>query len=142
MAPKKDKTNVKTKAKGVVRSTSTFDEEFDQIWFHTLPNAQKFETLVKYRCILSERQINLDELDPFFKQNLESRSWLPLCSGLVSPATALIRELYSNLSVDEDICHGHKLTSWICGVCFTITRDDVSNALYVPIICRPTYPCS
>ena len=54
----------------------------------------------------------------------------------------LIRELYSNLSVDEDICHGHKLTSWIRGVCFTITRDDVSNALYVPIICRPTYPCS
>ena len=44
MAPKKAKTNVKTKAKRVVGSTSTSDEEFDQIRFHTLPNAQNFET--------------------------------------------------------------------------------------------------
>ena len=42
----------------------------------------------------------------------------------------------------EDIWYGHRLTSWIRGVCFTITTDDVSNALYVPIICRPTYPYS
>ena len=74
MAPKKDKTNVKTKAKRVVGSTSISNEEFDQIRFHTLPNAQKFETLVKYKSIWNERQSNLDELDLFFKKNLESRS--------------------------------------------------------------------
>ena len=54
----------------------------------------------------------------------------------------MIRGFYSNLSVHEDICYGHRLTSWIHGVCFTITRDNVSNALDVPIICRPTYPYS
>ena len=42
MAPKKAKTYVKTKAKRVVEFTSTSDEEFGQIRFHTLPNAQKF----------------------------------------------------------------------------------------------------
>ena len=67
----------------MVGSTSTSDEEFDQIRFHTLPNAQKLETLVMNRSIWSERKINLDELDPFVKQNLESRSWLPLCTGLL-----------------------------------------------------------
>ena len=86
--PKKAKTNVKTKAKIVVGSTSTSDEEFDQIRFHTLPNGQKFETLVMYRSIWSERQINLDKLDLFVKQNLESRSWLPFCTSLVSHSTS------------------------------------------------------
>ena len=62
MTPKEAKTNVKTKAKRVVGSTSSSNEEFDQIWFHTLPNAQKFENLVKYSSIWSERKINLDEL--------------------------------------------------------------------------------
>ena len=73
MTPKKAR-KVKTKAKRVVGSTSTSDEEFDRIRFHTLPNAQKFEALVQYRFIWSERQINLFELDPFVKQNLDSRS--------------------------------------------------------------------
>ena len=77
MAPKKSR-NIKMKAKRVVGSTSIFDEDFDQIRFSTLQNAQKFEKLVKYRSIWGERQINLDELDPFVT-NLESRSWLSLC---------------------------------------------------------------
>ena len=64
MAPKKAK-NIKTRAKRVVGSNSTSDEEFYRIRFHTLPNAKKFETSVKYRSIWSERQINLDELNPF-----------------------------------------------------------------------------
>ena len=38
--------------------------------------------------------------------------------------------------------HGHKVASWIHGVPFTITRDDVSEALDVPIIRTPTYPYS
>ena len=59
-----------------------------------------------------------------------------------TPPVDLIRKFYSNLSVYEDICYGHRLTSWIHVVCFTITWDDLSNALDVPIICRPTYPYS
>ena len=38
--------------------------------------------------------------------------------------------------------HGHKVALWIRGVPFTITRDDVSEALNVPIIHTPTYPYS
>ena len=140
MAPKKDKTNVKTKAKRVVGSTSTSNEEFDQIRFHTLPNAQKFETLVKYRSIWNERQSNLDELDLFFKQNLESRRWLPLCTSLVSPSAALIREFYSNLSIHSVSSGGHFLTTWIRGEEFQITKKIVFEVLFVPLVHRPTCP--
>nr|POE66835.1 hypothetical protein CFP56_61275 [Quercus suber] len=37
---------------------------------------------------------------------------------------------------------GHKVASSIRGVPFTITRERVSKALDVPIICTPTYPYS
>ena len=140
MAPKKDKTNVKTKAKRVVGSTSISNEEFDQIRFHTLPNAQKFETLVKYRSIWNERQSNLDELDLFFKKNLESRSWLPLCTSLVSPSAALIREFYSNRSIHSASSSGHFLTPWIQGEEFQITKKIVFEVLSVPLVHRPTCP--
>ena len=87
-------------------------------------------------------QTNLDELHPFVCGNLQSRHWLSLCTNIQPPPADFIREFYSNLSVYEDVRNGHLLTSWIHGVCFTITRDNVSNALDVPIICRPTYPYS
>ena len=51
----------------------------------------------------------------------------------------MIREFYSNVSVHEDVCYGHKV---IHGVPFKITRDVVSNALDVPIIRTHTYPYS
>ena len=112
MAPKKSR-NIKMKAKRVVRSTSTTDEDFDQIRFSTLQNAQKFEKLVKYMSIWGERQINLDELDYSIKYNPESRSWLPLCFDLVPPPAALIREFYLNLSTHSASSDGHYLTIWI-----------------------------
>ena len=37
---------------------------------------------------------------------------------------------------------GHTVASYIRGVPFTITRERVSKALDVPIICTPTYPYS
>ena len=37
---------------------------------------------------------------------------------------------------------GHKVALSICSVPFTITREHVSKALNVPIICTPTYPNS
>ena len=82
----------------------------------------------------SERQINLDELDPFFKKNLESRSWLPLCFGLVSSVVAFIRGFYSNLSIHSTSAGGHFLTSWIQAEEFQITKKIVFDTLSMPLV--------
>ena len=66
---------------------------------------------------------------------------MSLCTNIQPPLANLIREFYSNLSVHEDL-GGHKVASSIRGVPFTITRECVSKALDVPIICTPTYPNS
>ena len=132
--------NIKTKAKRVVGSISTFTEDFDQTRFCTLQNAQEFESLVQYRSIWVERQVNLDDLDCFVKHNLESRSWLPLCSDLMPPPAALIREFYSNLFIYNASSGGHYLTIWIRGEEFQITKQIVSEVLQVPLVQRPTYP--
>ena len=105
-------------------------------------NEQTFETLIQCRRIWGERKINLDELHPSVYENLQSRHWLSLCTNMQPPLAALIREFYSNLSVHEDVSYNHRVTLWICGVLFTITRDVVSDALDVPIIRTPTYPYS
>ena len=55
------------------------------------------------------------------------------------PPTALIREVFSNLS-----CHVYDsntlVRSWIRGVEFTITPRVVADALGVPVIRVPVYP--
>ena len=71
-----------------------------------------FDSLVKYRSIWGERQINLDKLDHFVFQNLKSRKWLPLYYDLVPPLATLIREFYSNLSAHSNSFCGHYLTTW------------------------------
>ena len=53
---------------------------------------------------------------------------------------ALNREFYSNLSVYSEVIGGHYLTSWIRGQEFTITKQTISEALDVPLVCKPTYP--
>ena len=63
------------------------------------------------------------------------------CTNIQPPPIDLIREFYSNLSVHKEL-DGHKVGSSIRGVPFTITRERVSKALDVPIICTPTYPYS
>ena len=83
---------------------------FDRLRFHTHVNKKTFETLNKHRSIWGERQINLDELHPSVRGNLQSRHWLSLCTNIQPPPTDLIRIFYSNLSVHEDICYGHRLT--------------------------------
>ena len=139
MAPKNAR-KLRTKAKRVFGSSFEPIVEFDQTRFYTLQNEQKFETLVKYRSIWGERQINLDELDHSIHRNLESRKWLSLCSNLDFPPTTLIKELYSNLSTHFDDSDGHYLTTWIRGEEFRITKQIVFETLRVPLVCRPTYP--
>ena len=56
------------------------------------------------------------------------------------PLFALIREFYSNLSIQSDSSSGHILTTWIRGKEFRITKEIVSKALCVPLVCKPTYP--
>ena len=76
-------------------------------------NFQKFDTLVKYRSIWGERQVNLDELDPSNCRNLESRCCLSLFHDLIPSLATLIREFYSNLSIQFDSSSGHILIAWI-----------------------------
>ena len=61
---------------------------------------------------------------------------MSLCKDLQPPPAALIREFYSNLHIRSD----DNLGTWIRGQSFVITKNDVSNALNVPHVSRPTYP--
>ena len=95
MGPKRTK-------RGKCKATSKPEMVFDQLRFLTPENEQTFETLIKHRRILGERQINLHELHPFVCENLQSRHWLSLCTNIQPPPADLIREFYSNLLVHED----------------------------------------
>ena len=134
MAPKRAK-------RGKSKAASEPEVVFDQLRFLTPKNEQTFETLIKRRRIWGERQINLHELHPSIRENLQSRHWLSLCTNIQPPPTDLIREFYSNLSVHEDL-RGHTVASCIRGVPFRLTREHVSKALDIPIISTPTYPYS
>ena len=63
-----------------------------------------------------------------------------MCEVFHPPPAALFREFYSNLFVYSEDIGGHYLTSWIRGQEFTITKQIVSKALGVPLVCKPTYP--
>ena len=95
-----------------------------------------FDTLIKYKSIWPERQINLDELPLFVHRNLQCRNWLSLCKDLQPPLATLIKEFYSNLYIRID----DGLSTWIKGQSFHITKQVVSDALNVPLVHRPTYP--
>ena len=56
------------------------------------------------------------------------------------PPTASIKEFYSNISINSEDTGGHYLTTWIHGQEFTITKQVVSEALGVPLVCKPIYP--
>ena len=83
-----------------------------------------------------------DSVDPLQCRNLESKGWLPPYHDLKSPLIALIREFYSNLSIQFDSSGSHILIAWIRGEEFNITKQIVSEVLGVPLVHRPTYPCS
>ena len=69
-----------------------------------------------------------------------SRNWVSLCDFSHHPLIALIREFYSNLSVNSEDASDHYLTTWIKGKEFKITKCIVSEALGVPLLRRPIYP--
>ena len=61
---------------------------------------EAYEKLNSKRKIWAERSVILDEVDLAIRANLESRGWLSLLEMDHPHPTALIRELFSNLS-----CH-------------------------------------
>ena len=81
----------------------------------------------------------LDEVDPAIRANSESRGWLSLLEIDHPPPTALIKELFLNLS-----CHIYDsntlVRSWIRGVEFTINPEVVAKAFGVPVVTEPVYP--
>ena len=78
-------------------------------------------------------------MDPFVKQTLDSKGWLPVYTGLKSPSAAKIREFYSNVIFHSTVSDGHFLTTWIQGEEYQITMKVVANALSVPLVNHPTY---
>ena len=63
----------KSKTRRVHRAASESEVVFDKLRFKTHTDKQTFETLIKYKSIWEERQINLDELHPSVRGNLQSR---------------------------------------------------------------------
>ena len=100
---------------------------------------EAYKKLNSKRKIWAERSVILDEVDPAIRANLESGGWMSLLEIDHSPPTALIRELFSNLS-----CYIYDsntvVRSWIRGEEFTITPRVVAEAFGVPIVTDPVYP--
>ena len=80
----------------------------------------------------------LDELDLAIRANFERRGWLPLLDIDHPPLATLIREFYSNLSIQ--VYDSNTLVkSWIRGVVFTITPSVVADALRVLVVPNLVY---
>ena len=73
--------------RGKSKAASELEVVFDQLRFLTPENEQTFETLIKRRCIWGERQINLHELHPSIRENLQSKHWLSLCTNIQTPSS-------------------------------------------------------
>ena len=139
MAPKLGQ-KFKTRANRNPRSSSFGSALGDRDRFLSSKCEETYETLTKYTSIWGEREIVLCELDPSIHRNFVSRNWVSLHEVFDHPPATLIREFYSNLSVHSEVTGGHYLTSWIRGSEFTITKQTISEALGMPLVCKPTYP--
>ena len=134
MAPKVGR-KFKTKANRKPASSSSTSPLVDRVRFLFAKTEEVYETLTKYRSIWGEREIVLDELDPSIHRN-----WVSLCGVSDPPLDTLIREFYSNLFIYSQVTGNHYLTTWIRGKECMITKQTVSEALGVPLVCKPTYP--
>ena len=139
MAPKVGR-KFKTRANRNPSASSSSSACVDRVRFLTDKCEETYETLTKYRSIWGEREIISSELDPSIHRNSMSKKWVSLCEVSNPPPAVLIREFYSNISIYHKMTGGHNLTSWIRGQEFTINKQTVSEALEVPVVCKPTYP--
>ena len=97
-----------------VPSTPSVSSSRDQL-FRNERSREAYEKLNSKRKIWAEHSVILDEVNPAIKANLKSRGWLSLLEIDHPPPTALIRELFFNLT-----CHIYDsntvVWSWIRGV--------------------------
>ena len=93
---------------------------FDSDRFLSEKNQEAFEKLNLRRNIWAERKVLLNELDPEIRRNFERRGWLPLLDISHPPLATLIKEFYSNLSI-QSYDANTLVRSWVRGVGYTIT---------------------
>ena len=139
MAPKVDR-KFKTRANRNSWSSSSGLAQGDRDRFLSAKCEETYETLTKYRSIWGEKEIVLSDLDPSIRRNFMSRNWVSLCEVSDAPPATLIKEFYSNLSIYFEDISGHYFTFWIYGQEFTIIKQNISEALGVPLVRKPTYP--
>ena len=95
-------------------STSSPSPTFDSERFLIEKNQEAYEKFTLRRNIWAERKVLLDELDPEIRRNFERRGWLPLLDISHPPPATLIREFYSNLSV-QSYDANTLVRSWVGG---------------------------
>ena len=117
---------------------SSFDFQSDRFRFPK--NQEAYEKLNVFRPVQAERKVILDEVDPEIRRNFERRGWLPLLKVEHPLLVALIRELYSNLSIHSDDSNVQFMKSWIRGEEYVITPAVVASALGVPLVQQLVYP--
>ena len=120
-------------------STSSPSPTFDSDRFLSEKNQEDFEKLNLRRNIWAERKVLLDELDPELRRIFERRGWLHLLDISHPPLATLIREFFSNLSI-QSYDANTLVRSWVRGVGYTITPLVVTDALGVPVVQHPVYP--
>ena len=80
----------------------------------------------------------LDEFDLKIRRNFERKGWLPSLDFSHPPLATLVREFYSNLSID--VYDSNTLVrSWIRGEEYTIIPLVVVGALGVLVVQHPVY---
>ena len=121
----------KTRAKKTTTpSTPAFESDRSRI----KKNQETYEKLNIFRSVWVKHKVILDELDLEIRRNFEHRGWLPLLNVEHPSPAALIRELYSNLSVHSYDSNTQYVRSWMKGEEYVITPSVVAFALGVVLV--------
>ena len=121
----------KTRAKKTATpSTLTFESD----WFRSEKNQETYEKFNIFRLVWAEHKVILDELDLDIRRNFERMGWLLLLEVEYPHSIALIKELYSNLSVHSDDSNTQYVRSWIRGEEYVITPSVVVSVLGVLLV--------
>ena len=127
----------KTRAK---KNTTSFSSNFQCSRFQFKSNQEAYEKLNIFRSVWVERKVTLFEVNHEIHRNFESWGWLPLLDVEDPPLAALIKEIYSNLSIHFDDSNIHYVKTWIKGEELVITREVVASDLDVPLVRQLVYP--
>ncbi|XP_065632097.1 uncharacterized protein LOC111987554 [Quercus suber] len=123
------------------KKTSTFSTPvFQSEKFRTQKHQENYEKLYIFRSVWVEHKVILDEVDLKIRRNFERRGWLPLLEVEHPLLASLIREFYSNLSVNSNDSNTQYVRSWIRGEEYVITSKVVASALGVPLVQQLVYP--